>query len=388
MPPEVKKFFTRGLIFALPLILFFGFSFFVLFFSGELTSIDYVVNYQKSHRSSLVGWAYSNPLRYFKLQSVLVRKPEIIMLGSSNTAYFRSAFFNSPTVFYNASTGGAFLQDFLIFLNLIPIKDQPKIIFAGLDPNFFDARCHWSDYFELSGQYTTGFNDQNSFKAWQYGFTQLYKDYFFGKFSLRDLPKFLHPDGNFGINAVINKNGYRWDGSGTPTSPQHVYQRLTESDQTFQQRIVADFFSRPELKKTCEEKKRQTINEVKQFLSQSKTRGIYVIGYIIPYTPVVYKQMREMGNKYDHVLRLGSSLKPVFEQFGFKLHDFSDLAKINISDKEMTDESHPSEKAALKLFLQILSREPVLWPYSNASYLKKRLEQAPNNLFVFENEEF
>src|SRR3989344_657745 len=151
---EIKKFAVTGVIFSIPLLLFFASPIFFLIGSGELKSLDEIVMGQQNSKSSIIGLAYSDPLRYIKLQSVLSRKPTIIMMGSSHTSYFRSAFFKSPEIFYNASIGGSFPQDFNIFLSRIPIKNQPKIIIAGLDPSYFDASCNEQDYSTLDSRYT------------------------------------------------------------------------------------------------------------------------------------------------------------------------------------------------------------------------------------------
>lgn len=385
---EIKKFIKNGLLFCSPLILFFGLSFLVLYSSGELESLDQIVKTQQNSKSSLVGLAYSDPLRYLKLQTVLTRKPDIIMLGSSHTAYFRSTFFNSPEIFYNASIGGAYPQDFRIFLNRLSAEAQPKVILIGLDPAWFDTVCNWSNYDVLDNQYTSKFSASNPFRAWQFGYTQLYKDYFSGKFSRRDISQIFQTFENFGLNAKINQSGYRWDG--TPIDTKQIALRLTESDESFRKRTAADFFSQqPERQKKCEEKSRQTSSEIKKFLSQSKFRKIQVIGYITPYNKAVYQELRQMKKKYEHIFKLGSGLQPIFNQFGFNLYDFSNIAAANLADKEMLDEVHASEKASLRLFLIMQSSEPKLWPYIDPPYLKKRLNQAaPNNLFIFGENEF
>lgn len=384
---ELKKFVKTGIVFCLPLILFFGVSFVLLEASGELTSLDKIIERHQESKSSIVGLAYSNPLRYLKLKSVLARKPEVIMMGSSHTAFFRSAFFKSD-VFYNASIGAAYPQDFRIFLNHIPIKDQPKVIIIGIDPAFFDTRCNWNDFSNvefLNRQYTSAYN--TSWRAWQFGFTQIYKDFLAGKFFWHDLPKFFKVNNHFGMNAVINQSGYKWDGN--PINTKDLTRRLAESDGEFEKRTVAEFLSM-ENKQKCTLKFSKTIEEVKKFLAESQARKIHVIGFITPYTQAVYRLTQQMQDKerYAFLPKLGSALRPIFNQFGFKIFDFSDPSKVGIADHEMYDQHHASEKVSLRLFLLMREREPLLWPYSNAVYLKKRLQEAPNNISVFGKNEF
>jgi len=380
---EIKKFGVTAVVFAIPIVLFFAFSTFFLVGSGELKSLDELVTIQQNSKSSIIGLAYSNPLRYIKLQSVLKRKPTIIVMGSSQTSYFRSALFNSPDVFYNASIGGSFPQDFNIFLSRIPVKDQPKIIIAGFGSSYFDSICDGQDFGVLYDQYTESFNSSNPSLAWRFGYIQVWKDYFAGKFKLSDWKK-LFSSSNFGMNGVIKDSGYRWDGTSIDT--RSISKRLTEGEENFQKNSLAVYFG-PERSKPCDQKFNRSVNEIKKFLSQSKSRGIHVIGYLTPHAHVVYERMKH-EKSYDYVFKMFSTLEPMFREYGFKLYDFSDIAFAGASDLSMIDQGHSSENASLKMLLVMLSREPALKPYVDRSYLTKRLKTAPNDLFVFGMEEY
>lgn len=384
---EIKKFIKNALIFCLPLTLFFGISLFLLLISGELTPLDKMVRHQRKHQSSTIGLAYSDPLRYIKLQSVLARKPEITMLGSSHTAYFRSIFFKSPPIFYNASVGGAYPQDFRIFLNRLPKENQPKILIVGIDSEWFDEVCNWQDYSSLDNQYSVEFNASNPFKVWQYGYTKIYKDYFNGKFSLQDVYKLSKKSDRFGLNAIVNKSGYRWDG--TPIDAKEIAKRRNETNEEFTERTVANFFSEhTERSKKCPKKFNQTTSEIKKFLAQSKSRGVYVIGYITPHANGVYQKILESEKNFSHISKIAPSLKPIFERFGFKLYNFVNIGSAGIPDQEMLDQVHASEKASLRILLLMQKNDPKLRAYLNLPYLKEKLGKASDNLFVFENDEF
>src|SRR3989344_1772753 len=97
---ELKLFFRRGLVFAAPYLIFFIFTTYLFVASGELASIKNVVRRQQlGKREILLGLAYSNPIFYYKLHSVLKRKPEALVLGSSRTMQFRAQFFSDPAIF-------------------------------------------------------------------------------------------------------------------------------------------------------------------------------------------------------------------------------------------------------------------------------------------------
>lgn len=380
---EIKKFVIVGIIFSIPLVLFFSLPILFLVDSGELKSLDELVALQQNSKQSILGLAYSDPLRYIKLQSVIMRKPTIIMMGSSQTSYFRSAFFKSPDIFYNASIGGAFPQDFNIFLSRIPTEDQPKIIIAGFGSDYFNTLCNEQDYGALDSQYTKLFNSSNPYQSWQFGYTQIWKDYLAGKFKLSDWKK-LFSSPSFGMNGIFSDSGYRWDG--TSIHLKTITRRLTEGEENFQKNSLAVYFnSRP--RGLCNKKFNRSVNEIKKFLSQSRLRGIYVIGYLTPHAHVVYERLKD-ESRYDYVFKMFPTLKPVFRDYGFNLYDFSDITFAGATDLSMIDQGHSSENASLKMLLLMLSHEPVLKPYVDRPYLVKRLKTAPDNLFVFGMDEY
>ena len=67
---DSQRLFTKLLLVLLPLFMIAGFSFILLFVSGELDSIAKIVKEQRDNKGpALLGLAYSNPIVYFNLSS-------------------------------------------------------------------------------------------------------------------------------------------------------------------------------------------------------------------------------------------------------------------------------------------------------------------------------
>ena len=90
---EVIIFVKRSLIFLLPLVFFFGISLTILSAAGEMVPIEQIIRDQGDGKAVLFGFAYTNCAKYYKMQSVLKRNPDIIALGTSRVLQFRSKLF-------------------------------------------------------------------------------------------------------------------------------------------------------------------------------------------------------------------------------------------------------------------------------------------------------
>ncbi|OGE78690.1 hypothetical protein A3J19_05025 [Candidatus Daviesbacteria bacterium RIFCSPLOWO2_02_FULL_41_8] len=382
MSIDVKKFIIRGLIFATPIALFFGISFYVLFTSSELESWDSIVQKWMSDDPVQVGMVYSTLPRYLKLASVLARKPDIIVMGSSRSNQVRAGFFKKPDKFYNAQIGGSTIEDYGIFLNKIPTDSQPKVILLGLHPEFFDNSCRSADTKTIEEEYSQKFGQSGSFKAWEYGYKQLYLDYFGGKFKLKDLSKLGNDSGKIGLNAILHNAGYRNDGSyfdGRVMADLLSHPRNDSYKDTFKNQ----FFSN-EIKQTCPDNHAYAINQVSEFLKNSSSRNIYVIGFMPPLASIINKTIG-VDKKYGYIKNLDSDLKPLFEKYKFGFYNFVDFSKLDPEDKEMIDPTHGSEKTMLRVIISMLRDNQTLKRYTDINYLNNLLKSSKNNFFVFEN---
>jgi len=372
---ETKQFFMRLFLFLFPLGIVFGSLTYVLFVSGELTSI---VKQEQSNSPLLLGLAYSNTDTYLKMQSVLERNPEIIALGTSRVMSFRAEFFEDPDLFYNA--GGAIekITHFSHFLQAIPEEGGPEVIILGLDQSFFnqnpsnllsdDIQQKLSQPPRLGG-------------VWQKGVIGLVRDYMQKKFTLHDIFSPQKGIKKIGLSALVNNNGFLNDGS-------YHYGKITEDPTSSPDYQFKDTLGRiatgTRRFQYSADVSQESVQELATFLQQAKERNITVIGFLPPYAHVVYETMMSMGEKYAYIRNLNEVLQPVFQKNEFDLYDFSDLAELGASDKETIDGFHGSEKAYLRLFLLMASDNEVLKQHVDVEYLEERLSNSEGDYYVFE----
>src|SRR4051812_47220692 len=108
----VQRFLKKLILFSIPMLLILLLPIYIYWVSGELNTIDQIVNEQmNSSVPTITGFAYLNGAGY-KFKSILRRKPEVLVLGTSRVMQFRSDFFKNPRSFYNGGGMTVFLEHF------------------------------------------------------------------------------------------------------------------------------------------------------------------------------------------------------------------------------------------------------------------------------------
>lgn len=108
MRKQVFYFQLKVLVFLIPILIFSSIPALALIFSGEIATIDSVAKKQAEADYRVVyGPAYTQRPFYYKLRSVQIRKPKVMVLGTSRVQQIRGGFFKKPDEFFNAAVGGA-----------------------------------------------------------------------------------------------------------------------------------------------------------------------------------------------------------------------------------------------------------------------------------------
>ncbi len=380
---DLALFAKKLLMLALPPALFFSLSSYVLVVAGEMVPVGKLIDAQRQNDTLvLYGPAYVYPDKYYKLESVLAGRPDVIALGSSRVMQFRSKFFKPGTVFFNAGGAAGSIRHVRRFLARIPAAGQPKVLLLGLDPYWFNARYDHGAEDDIDEQLSS---PSSAAKAYRASY-RVYADYFKRKFTMKELLE-KKTSAVFGLNAIINGNGFRNDGSYTfakdPDNPDDADGRTTFTN-VFDR--IDRGVNRFEYNK---EFSPDAVKELRELLGECAARKIHVVGFLPPFAHVVYEKMRAMGERYQYLFDLPAVFAKLFESSGFAFFDFSDLASTGASDEGTTDGFHASEKAYLRLFLMMASRDPVLRRYAgDPDYLRTRLRQSASPRTVFANNEF
>ena len=180
----------------------------VIFYGREFYSIKEVVATQKEFSQTIFGFSYVSTL-FFPYKNLLFREQNgnVIALGTSRVMEIRKEFFIKPNSFVNAGGAVRSLNDAEKFVNDLPNNSNLKVIFFGLDQEMlYEDLNKNSDKKELL--FPKRMIDTFSFMS-----RRMYLDYFSHKFNLNTLINNSKENHNIGISALINGDGFRYDGS-------------------------------------------------------------------------------------------------------------------------------------------------------------------------------
>jgi len=382
MRNDITKFLFKLFLF-LPL---FGitvlFPTWILWASGELMSNKAILALQKDpSRPVMVGRAYTS-FNYYKILATKERRPKVIVLGASRTGPYRSKFFTSFQNFYNAGNMIGILEHLTEFLQAIPNGSEPEIILLGLDQRYFHPGWRERSLINERKQ-DQGFTYRSPMETWGHSLNKVLEDYIKGKLTIRQI---LDKDKEFtkiGLVAITRRTGLLNDGSWfygniftDPASYVAINKRIMEQIET--NNVETGYGD------TISE---DAVLELEKFLTDCKARNIHVVAYLTSFPHEIYARMESMGT-YKYMFDLPARLKPIFDTYGYSFFNFSDLAMTGAGDEETIDFHHASEKGLTRLVIKLAEKDKLLQKYVDVPYLKKRLNEADNPIFVFNYDEF
>lgn len=374
----------RLALFVTPLLLVLALPAALMQASGEFTSARRVIGLQVEAKVLvLFGRAYSDPTAYYKFASVLERRPELLVLGTSRVLAIRANAFKPGLGFFNAGNGVTRLRHFRAFLDRIPRGQEPRLMLIGLDQYLFNERFDNLGPDGVEQQWTT---DRDVADVFFGSWKDVYADFFRGKFSLAQLAP-VDSEIRIGVNARVHRNAFRNDGSYTWAS--YVADPLNARHEDHGFRNTLDRIAKGNRRFEYGAKvSPAALQEVGALLRVCKARGVHVVAFLPPFAHKVMSAMRSRPADYAYLAGIVPGLQPVFQQYGFLLEDFSDLAQLGATDRETIDGFHGSEKAYLRLLLRLFEKDERLLAYARApEWLQSRLLSAPGDQLVFAHEE-
>lgn len=332
----------RTLLFMLLVGSTFVFPAWVLEASGEFISVDGAVGRFLLPRPVLLGLAYSDSTASVKLKVVQTAKPRVVALGTSRVMLFRSDWFQGS--FFNAG-GAHVLGDFQKFLDRLTPGGEPELLIIGVDQHFFNPNWDYPKtdiYQEADRQRPVLWR---LFRTWD----KVYVDWLTGKFQIADLTR-AYPDGveRVGVRAIVRDTGFRNDGSQQFDRSEAHTEDLVDIERGAGVYVRGNSLSD------------RAFAELESFLSHCQRRGIYVAGFLPPYSPPVYDALEKQRGEYAFAFALADRLRPIFERYDFAFEDFTDPARFHMEDKGFVDGRHGSERAYQHLWSVWRERDPLL----------------------------
>jgi len=370
----IVKYIPKVLLFLLPIFILFAVPLSIFLWTGEDISVSKIIQLQwDKNRTALYGKAYSYSDPLYKWESVKLRNPSIIALGSSRVLPFRSKFFKDSSSFFNAGLAVTGIEGFNTFLSDIPIERQPQLIIMGLDQKMFYSDLGIPYFYRTEDPIFTQFLT----RSWR----QIYLDIFQRKFTFKDLLAQNAEEYPIGILARIRHNGYRNDGS---------YQYGDTRMQSFEERKkLIDIDARAITATHCVQYQDtlvpETLESLARFLKTARERNIIVVGFIPPYAQELLVTMRSFPDSIcaQQINKLPIALSTIFTEYHFEFFDFTDNASFGGSDLELEDSVHAGEKSYLRFFIKMLKNGQALKPYADLGFLERRLKNATSDLDVF-----
>ncbi len=376
-----RKFFIKIFILLFPFIALLAYPALVIILADEEISVDRVLMLElNAGQATLYGPAFTNDVPYYKLQKTIQNNPDVLILGTSRVMQFRSGFFQQHVKMYNSGGAVLYLWEYKDFLRNIPKQSLPKLIIIGIDqwqfnPNWRPDRFN---LYENNVMREPFIRMEHSFlNVLQASYWKIYKYTFRGRINFLTLLNKLFERRQIGLTAIIEQQGFRSDGS-----YRYGDQYLSDLDERFNEvpRRIEDnsrLFERSQ-----NVNNRESILE--DFLEFCKQNGIHVIAFLPPYSLDSIQRMNNLYPDYKYLSNIASTIKPVFSKYNSTFMDFTDPAILGvISDSEMIDGWHGSEKTYLRIIIRLAEADERLRQLVNLKYLRQLLDTRPGPLYIF-----
>jgi hypothetical protein len=368
----------RFLVFAVPFLLFFGFSSLALLWFGEsYRNIDAGI---EEKRPYLIGFEFHEenyPYLKWKTVSISERR-KLLALGSSRVLQFREEMFDSS--FYNAGYTITSLTELIPFLQTIPSDKKPEFLLLGLDHWMFNQAF---DSLEKEVSSDKWMRRPSPFSAEEKVHFRFFSQFFSGKYDFSNLEMGGGTRKKIGLNAHFKYTGFRNDGSmlyGLQISKLLVNDS-TAADYHFTSTFdrIRDGNRRFQYGEAANIRALALLDSVLDYCTREK---ITVITFLPPFARAVLNRM-ESGGKHAYIGKLRATLPLLIKEKGHEFYDFTDIASCNSSDEELIDGFHGSERTYVKMLISMLDSGSVLNKLTSSVRLREDLLKAKNRYSVY-----
>lgn len=336
---------------------------FYLYSIGEYEAIEDVVSSQLlSEESVIYGSGLYGDTFFYKVELVRVKKPEILILGSSRVMQFRQHMFfgdmvNAGGAMNSINEGQRFYDE---VLREIP---QPELIIIGID------------YWWFNKDYDNPLRQSNSSQSPRVPSIQhvikVANWLMDGKISHRDIiNSFNNRKTGIGVSG-IGRTGFGADGSYYYTNSLSKYNPYTGFEPTV--RILENGYGRLAYADTFDpDHFRNFVN----LLQDLRTLGSDVTVFFPPFPDRVYSLL-ERNQNHEYM----SEVRAAFMKEGISFMDFSDISSFGGNDCEFIDGIHGGEIAYIRILLEIAKSSLSVSRYIDEESLKNKIVE--NNGLVY-----
>jgi hypothetical protein len=345
--------------FLLPFFVFPGIPLGIAVVAGELTPLETVVKRQL-REPVLYGRAYRDDFFAFKLISTEIRRPEVLVLGSSRVMQFRASLVEPSKTFFNAGGAASSIADVLAFMRRIQTTARPSVLLLGIDQVWLTQVSRFDRQKMEVVDADTAADLQRAVRVSH----RVAGDLMNGKVSLSRLVHRSDPIDHrpaLGMNAIMIGSGFRPDGSYQYGPYRHnvpsLADRLREGFDRIEENVV------PMVR--ASRISADALLQLRDVLTIARRNGIMVIGFCPPFAPTTLAAMHRSG-RFAYLGEIPSTLGPLFGEFEYTFADWSDPSPLGVSDQDMIDYFHPSEEVVRRMFERLIA--PALPMMGRAHY--------------------
>jgi hypothetical protein len=331
--------------------------------SSELASFEGIALRQQE-TGEIYGSAVNGSNNLYKLELIRVRRPDVVVLGSSRVQQIREEFFDSS--FVNAGASFRDIDSGEWFVEEMYRVHTPKLVVIGLDFWWFNPA--YEDDSLAQRRDAGGLTRDKILLPLEWFVSGELPIGTFAKtiFGSEKSNEYTN-QGNLGMRALQSSAGFRPDGSFQYS--QRFFGLVSEIDPNFANTIarVTDggrIFSRAEHISSSRWERFKAIVEFMQ------AQGSAVIVYTPPLAPPVLEEMEAHSPGFAYIDELQLEL----ETLGIPYHDFLSSNRTTAMICEYTDGIHPGDVASQRIVLEI-AEQTILGNYLNEDLVREKIDQ-------------
>jgi len=333
---------------------------FFLWRAGELTSIRAIA---REHGRGDPPSSYSpmlmpDQIERLHYERIVVQRPNVLVVGSSRVARFRSEMFEPDIRFYNSSRSVRSVQDVADFISVWPADYVPQSLLLGLDETWFNPHNPVIRHFSAD----VIRDDYLKPPAHAFAFRNLARAVVRGNIDFDMVKRIIlgRDEGlrRFGVgawttrgfdNEVWRLGGYRNDGS------------VQEMDKVFHS-VSNDVFMPERLNRIrkglypyvpAQAPDRARLTLLAETLTRLQARGTRIVGFIPPVTSGVRREIAAipaLNHFYEDTAR---ALLTMFRDHRWPFYDARRLEDFGLDDRSMIDGVHSTETFHVALLLRM-----------------------------------
>jgi len=326
----------------------------VLLGSGELWPLDRVIAYQGAHPDARYLRAVDQVFYAYKYRGLVVKRPSVLVAGSSRTMKFRARMFGDRAdAFFNAGGMLNSVRDVRDFAETPPPGWRPSVLVLGIDLWWFNDGVPpvYSFRSQIDQDVGRRFDDHVIALRWL-------------ALHPRSLAIELRSLGDgrldaIGIEARERGGGFRADGSyvvrvAVPRAPD-AWRFVDRETPPIIERVTGAIANFPPARQASTAR----LAMLDAALARFESQHVLVVGYLPPFSSAVLDALRHDARHRGLWSDFDCRVPEVFRRHRFPVVDASDATRFGMDDRAMSDGIHAEETFHLHVVRALLQDDRV-----------------------------